>query len=95
MALPLSTGSNPEIATIPKDVWTKAFSDIKNARVARRFSATKVLWLTYVSTSDPSPTNLTGPMWRVLDDTNFKDVTTNRDVYLYAVDSDLDVTLES
>lgn len=96
MALPLSQGSNPEVAIVPGDQWTKICSSVKLAKITNMFSASIIVWLTYIKNGDPAPIGLLGPKWKMpAMSARFEDAVTNRDIYIYPQGSDVEIRVET
>ena len=96
MALPKALGAIPTKEIIPKDVWTKAVSAVNTAKIHNNFGANQIVWMTYVTAAGAAPVGLDIPIWKVPGDfLQFTDGGVLRDVYLYAVGLDADVTIES
>jgi len=96
MALPATPGSDPQKATLTKDVWTLVAQAVNVAKINNNFGANKTVWFTYVKTGNAAPTNLTGVKWPFSDAVlTFTDNVTARDLYLYPVGETADVTMEA
>ena len=96
MALPKALGDIPTKEIIPKDVWTKAVAAVNTAKIHNNFGANQTVWMTYVTAAGAAPVGLDIPIWKVPGDfLQFTNSSVLRDVYLYAVDKNAEVTIES
>lgn len=96
MAFPVTPGSNPETETILKDGWRIVAQNVLLATINNEASANIIIYLTYVNTGEAAPSGLDIPKWKLSDDCNkFDGAGTARDVYLYAVDFDAQITMEA
>jgi hypothetical protein len=96
MALPATPGSNPQSATLTKDVWTLVAQGVNAARIHNNFGATLPVWYTYVTTAGAAPTDLTGVKWPFNSATiEFADTIQARDLYLYPVGDTAAITVEA
>ena len=102
MALPLSAGSVPEIATVTKDVWTKVAGNVNLCAITSNSRDSLIIWFTYVNVSGTAPSGKNIPRWRVGWDevskdrrTVFQDSVTARDIYVLPDGEDASIYVEA
>lgn len=94
MALPKTTGSNPESATLTKDVWTLIAQNVNACKISNKNSAIDAWW-TYKNYGENAPTDLTVPKWKIgEDELLFQDGITARDVYVYPIGANMTIEIE-
>lgn len=97
MALPLTTGSNPEEPNIPHTQWVKTHSNVNVGIVKNKNAEEQEMYLTYLIAGTTAPTTLEGqPIWKVhTPAVRVSDGTTLRDIYVWAVRTNADITVEA
>ena len=97
MAIPLTTGSNPEKATVAHSQWVQTHTGVHTGIVKNSNAESQELYLTYLITGADAPTTLEGqPIWKVhTPAVRVSDGNTLRDIYVWAVDTDAEIVVEA
>ena len=96
MAVPITTGANPERVTISHSQWTKTHVNVNIGVVKNESAESQEMFLTYLLTGATAPTTLEGqPIWKVhTPAVRVNDGVTLRDIYVWAVKTDAEITVE-
>lgn len=97
MALPLTTGSNPETTTVTAGQWVQTHSSVNVGIVKNVNEGEQELYLTYLVTGTTAPDGFDSvPKWRVhTPSLKVSDGFTSRDIYVWAVDTDATIIVEA
>ncbi|MDA3856210.1 MAG: hypothetical protein PF569_08185 [Candidatus Woesearchaeota archaeon] len=97
MALPLTIGSNPADITISHSQWVKTHSSVNVGIVKNRNAEEQEVYLTYLVAGSTAPPTLEGqPIWKVhTPAVKVSDGVTLRDIYVWTVKTDAEITVEA
>lgn len=97
MALPITTGANPEDVTVEHSKWTKTHSSVHKGIVKNLNAEYQDVYLTYLTAGSTAPTTLEEvPTWPIpIPPIKVSDSETLRDIYVWAVDTDALIRVEA